>query len=175
MEQMIGRVGREMHWKQPSARKMEYQLLDGEECIAALRFRNSFGSFATAECAEGIWTFKRVGFWHPHVTVRKAEMESDLAIYRNHTWSSGGTLAFPDGRAYRASTNFWATQYAIETLDGQKLVSYASIGGMLHLSSKMVLHPAAASLAELPWLAVFGWYLAILMLMDSATTAAVAA
>ena len=56
-------IGRKLEWVQPSAWKMQYELRAGDELIATLRFRSSFGSFATAESADGCWTFKRVGFW----------------------------------------------------------------------------------------------------------------
>ena len=40
-------IGQELKWVQPSAWKMEYELRAGDELIATLRFRTSFGSFAT--------------------------------------------------------------------------------------------------------------------------------
>lgn len=44
-------IGRELEWVQPSAWKMEYELRTGDETIATLRFRSSFGSFVRAESA----------------------------------------------------------------------------------------------------------------------------
>ena len=46
---------------------MEYELRAGDMLAATLRFRSSFGSFATAEDGDGCWTFKRVGFWQTSV------------------------------------------------------------------------------------------------------------
>ena len=75
-------IGRDLHWNQPSGFKMEYELRDGETLAATLRFRSSFGSLATAESADGRWTFKRVGFWHPVITVRASNEEATLATFR---------------------------------------------------------------------------------------------
>ena len=93
------------------APRREYELHARDAVAATLSFRTSFGSFATAPRAEGTWTFKRVGFWHTRVTVRAAGTDADLAVFKNKTWSNGGTLELPGGRKYQADTNFWATRY----------------------------------------------------------------
>jgi hypothetical protein len=165
----------ELKWVQPNAFKMEYELRAGDAVAATLRFRSSFGSFATAESADGSWTFKRVGFWQTKVTIRASGTETDLAVFKNNTWSGGGTLELPEGRKYPASTNFWATQFEFKTEAGEALISYRSIGGMLHMSSAVEIHPLAEDLAELPWMVLLGWYLTVMMHMDSAAAVAATA
>ncbi len=164
-------VGKELIWTQPKALKMEYELRSGAELVGRLRFRSSLGSFATAECAEGCWTFKRVGFWQTHATVRECGSETDLAVFRNDTWSSGGALELPGGRKYPATSNFWATEYEFQTEDGVALIRY-KIHGVLHLSSQVEILPPASGLDEMPWMVLFGWYLVIMMYQDSAAAAA---
>ncbi len=164
--------GSDLKWVQPRALKMEYELRAGDILAATLSFRSSFGSFATAASADGSWTFKRVGFWQTRVTVRASGTETDLAVFRNNTWSGGGTLELPDGRNYPANTNFWATQYEFRTEKGEALISYKKIGGMLHMSSAVEIHTPAKDLAEMPWMVVLGWYLTVMMYMDSAAVAA---
>ena len=63
-------VGTELEWVQPHALRREFELRAGEEAVAKLEFRSTFGSLASAQSGEGTWTFKRVGFWRSHVTVR---------------------------------------------------------------------------------------------------------
>lgn len=167
-------VGHELKWIQPHAMKMEYELRAGDLVAAALRFRSSFGSFATATSADGSWTFKRVGFTQTKVTIRASEADSDLAVFKNNTWSGGGTLELPDGRSYPANTNFWSTQYEFKTQTGDPLISYRKIGGMLHMSSVTEIHPLARDLPELPWMVSLGWYLTVMMHMDSAVIVAAA-
>jgi len=164
-------IGRELEWVQPSAWKMEYELRAGDELIATLRFRSSFGSFATAESADGCWTFKRVGFWQTRVTIRGCGSEMDIAMFKNNTWSGGGTLELPDGRKVLATTNLWLTNFEFKTEAGETLVRFKT-GGLVHLSAKVEIQPAAAGVPELPWVVMFGWYLAVMMYMDSASTAA---
>ena len=172
MQHIRDLVGHELKWFQPHTLKMEYELQDRGEPAASLRFRSSFGSLATAESADGCWTFKRVGFWATRATVRECGAEQDLAAFRNDTWTSGGTLELPDGRSYRASTNFWATEYEFTTEAGEQLVKYRRIGGLVHSSAQVDILPAAAGLAELPWLVALGWYLTVMMQMDSAAVIA---
>jgi hypothetical protein len=168
-------IGQELKWVQPKAMQMEYELRSAEEPVASLRFRSSFGSLATGECADGCWTFKRVGFWRTRATIRVCGTETDIAAFHNNTWTSGGTLEMPDGRILPANSNFWMTQYEFRTEGGETLVRYRRIGGILHLSSEVEIRPAAASMPELPWLVILGWYLTVMMHSDSAAVVAVTA
>lgn len=168
MRQIAAMTGRELTWTQPHAFRMEYELRAADELIATLRFKSSFGSFATAESADGCWTFKRVGFWQTRATVRECGAETDLASFKNNTWSNGGTLELPDGRKFLASTNFWQTKYDFRTEAGEVLFSYTHIGGLFHSSALVEIQPAAANLPELAWMVMLGWYLVIMMQMDSA-------
>ena len=85
-------VGTELRWVQPHALQREFELRSGEHTAGTLAFRSAFGSLASATTDEGQWTFKRVGFWRSHVTVRAAGSDTDLAVFRNDTWTAGGTL-----------------------------------------------------------------------------------
>ena len=168
-------VGCELKWVQPRALKREFELRDGEEVVATLGFRSLLGTFATAGTADGSWTFKRSGFWRTHVTVRPSGSDSEIAIFRNSTWSGGGTLDLPDGRHFPANTNFWGSTYEFKDAGGVPLVRYRRITGVLHGSCLVEVTPAAVPLGELPWLVPLGWYLAVMMQQDSAGAAAAAA
>jgi hypothetical protein len=168
-------IGRQLQWAQPSAMKREFELRDGEELVATLRFRSSLGSLATVQASEGSWTFKRVGFWSTRVTICPAGSEEEIAVFRNATWHGGGTLELPDGRQFRASTNFWMTRYDFVDSADQRLVQFTRIRGAFHHSAQVEIAEAAAKLAELPWMVALGWYLAIKMRDDASGAAAGAA
>ena len=77
--------GQTLKWLQPNWLKMEYELHAGEEVVATLRFRSSFGTLATAQSADGCWTFKRVGFSKPAsrcalVTAKTSQASGDLKL-----------------------------------------------------------------------------------------------
>lgn len=174
MRRIVDLVSEPVRWEQPSAFKMEYELRAGQEVAATLRFRSSFGSFATGESADGCWTFKRVGFWRTRATVRVCGAEEDLGAFRNNAWTGGGVLELPDGRSYPANTSFWMTGYEFTTAGGAPLLRYHS-GGLLKLSATMEILAEARSIPELPWMALLGWYLYVMLYTDASTTGAVAA
>src|SRR5262245_13206354 len=87
-----------LQWVQPRALKMEYELRSGDQVVATLRFRSSFGSFATGKSGDVCWTCIRVGFWRTRATVRASDADTDLAVFHHSTWSEGGTLELASGR-----------------------------------------------------------------------------
>jgi hypothetical protein len=167
MRKIIELVDQQLKWVQPSALKMQYELRAGEELVAILRFRSSFGSFATAESVDGCWTFKRVGFWQTRVTVRPCGADADIAIFRNNTWSGGGTLELSDGQKFPATTNFWQSKLEFQNESGYTHIQFKS-GGLLHLSATVEIQPSAVGMPELPLMVMLGWYLIVMMNMDSA-------
>ena len=172
MKPMRECIERQLHWKQPSALKQRHELRDGESEVATLEFRNSLGTLATAQTAEGSWSFKRVGFFRTYVTIRAGDSEQDLGVFRPNTWSAGGTLELPDGRHFRADTNLWMTRYSFASTDEQPLVSFRRIAGVLHHSAEVTVHESARALPELPWIVPLGWYLSLLMQQDGGVAAA---
>lgn len=174
MKRIAGVIGRELKWVQPSTWKMEYELRAGDEILATLRFRSSFGSFATAESEDGCWTFKRIGFWQTRVTIRSCGSDTDIAVFKNNTWSGGGTLELPDGREFPATTNLWQTNLQFKTDAGETLVQFRS-GGLAHLSATVEISSDAAGVRELPLLVMFGWYLSVMMYMDASAAGTLAA
>ena len=171
MRKITELVGQQLKWVQPSALKMRYELRAGDELLATLRFRSSFGSFATGESADGCWTFKRSGFWQTRATIRVCGADVDIATFKNNTWSSGGTLELSDGRKFPASTNFWQTSFEFQDERGSPLIKFKN-GGLIHCSATVDVEPNAVSLPELPWVIMVGWYLTVMMHMDAATAAA---
>ncbi len=159
-------IGHELRWERPHALKMEYELRDASDRVATLRFRRLLGSLATGESADGYWTFKSVGFLQTRATIRTSGSDQELAVFRNNTWTGGGTLELPDGRRYGASTNLWTTSYAFTDPVGEPLVQYRRPHGLSLMPSVVEIHPAAARLDELPWLVMLGWYLAIQLQLD---------
>ncbi|MBN2147307.1 MAG: hypothetical protein JW726_07955 [Anaerolineales bacterium] len=167
-------VQRGLKWEQPSAFKSEYLLRSGEEVVASLKFRSAWGTHATAESADGCWTFKRMGFFQTRATVRACDSEEDLAVFRHNTWSGGGTLILTDGREFPATTNFWQTNLEFQDSSGEPLLVYKS-GGFFRFSADVEIFPSAVGMTELPWMVMFGWYLLLMMYNDSAAATAAAA
>ena len=175
MRRIADLYGQRLKWEQPSALKMAYEMRTADgELAATLRFRSSFGSFATAESADGCWTFKRVGFWQTKVTVRPCGSDDDIAVFKNNTWSGGGTLELSDGRTFQATTNFWQSKFGFETEAGEKLIQFET-GGLLRLSATVEIQASAVTIDELPLMVMLGCYLIVMMQSDTAAAAGAAA
>jgi hypothetical protein len=159
-------AGQELTWEQPKLLKMEYELRSGTELLATLRFRSSLGSFATAQFGESCWTFKRVGFFKTKVTIRLCDSENEIAVFNKDTWSGGGSLDFVDGRQFFASTNFWQTRYEFTTPEEEVLVRFKQHAGLKEsLQCRDLI--SSCSTGRDPLLICLGWYLAVLLYMDS--------
>lgn len=161
----------QLAWSQPSARRQEYELRASGELAATLKFRSLFGSLATAESADGCWTFKRVGFWQQRVSVRHCGSDVDAATFTNNTWQNGGTLEFVNGRQFRATTNFWNTKFEFRTAADEPLVRL-HYGGVFRLAADVEIYPAAFSMDELPVVVLIAWYLAVMLHRDAGAAAA---
>jgi len=170
MKRVADLAGRELRW----VKSKGYELRDGDDVVATLRFRSTWGSLATAESADGCWTFKRVGFLQTRVTIRKCESDEETAVFKHNSWTGGGTLEFPDGRRFTADTNCWQTKFAFSTETGEPLVRFTKIFGLLKLSSNVDILPAGATVAGAPWLVMLGWYLSVQMHNDAASSASAA-
>jgi hypothetical protein len=174
MLKIVDVADRGLRWSQPSGLRGRYELRSGDELVGTLVFRSAFGTLATAESGDGCWTFKRVGFWQHRATIRKCGEDADLAVFTNQTWGGGGTLEFPSGRRFRATTNFWHTNLEFVTEAGERLTRF-DYGGFFRMSAAVEVSRRALQLPELPLFVLFGWYLAVMLSRDAAAAAAVAA
>jgi hypothetical protein len=171
--------GLSAEWVQPKASVPSFHLRRGEMLFASLTFRSMLGTLATSQTSEGLWTFKRVGFLNPRVTIRVAGAEDDLAVYHPKVWGDGH-LAFKTGRSFVwKPVNFWATDWAFTDAKETPLLRLKSgvekegLRDLLKDQATLELLPASAGVEELSILVGLGTYLLILYRID--TAAAVAA
>ena len=169
-------------WVQPRASQNRFDLRSGEDLYAELEFPKWYGSLAIATSAEERWTFKRVGFFNPRVTVRSEGSETDLAVFRPKWTGSEGTTQLANGAAYTWKTaNFWATEYTWLNSAGEPLILYKQgveaswLADLFKTQARVEIQPAAQGLPELALLVILGWYLIILKQQDDASVVATTA
>jgi hypothetical protein len=86
----IGDVStQELTWTRAGALQRTYELRAGAEVIATVRCAQWRGACAVVEAGDSCWTFRRVGFWHPRVTVRVVGLETDLATFHVRAMGRG--------------------------------------------------------------------------------------
>jgi hypothetical protein len=163
-------AGGELAWVQPARTKQAFELHSGDEVVGTLVWARM--SLATGETADGSWTFKREGFWHPRVTVRVAASEDNVALF-SPNWGGGGTLDLVGRQQLRfGSANFWRSQWDWLDAAGKPLVHFKSRQGLLKLEGQVEIAADAATSPDVPLLVVLGWYLLVLFARDAAASSA---
>ena len=167
-------LGGALTWEQSEPRT--YELGRGDETLARLRWQSACGSLALGECALGCWTFKRMGFFHPYVTVRPAGAPNDLATLR--TEHRATRLQFADGRLFlwvRGTTR--GRERSFHDAAGRPVVTFAPESRRGTLWGSVATVEAGCSDETLALLALTGWYRLVLDKMDddAATLTAVMA
>jgi hypothetical protein len=165
-----------LRWTRPSMLTRQYELVSGTEVIGGLRWESMFGSLATAETADGTWTFKRAGFMTPRVTVRAPGSAADLAVLRVGL-KGDGLLHGPERRNYQwQRTNFWRSEWAFATETGRLLVGFDPDFSLLKHAATVKIEQEALPIPDLALLVTLGWYLMLLLSEEaSAVTASAAA
>ena len=162
-------ASQELVWVQPAALKRGHELRAGDEVVATLVFQR--GSLADAVAADGHWTFKRQGFWHPRVTVRVVGTDTDLAVFRPR-WMGGGTLDLPSGKGIDLSpANLWQTQWAWKEGESTSVV-FKSRHGLIKSGAEVDVAEEGLNRPDLSLLILLGYYLILLYAEDVAATSA---
>jgi hypothetical protein len=162
-------AGLPLLWVQPKAMQQQFELRCGDEVLAVMRWESSWRSGATAEMAEGSWSFRRQGF-RQEVVIEPAWGGAAVPTLRRH-WGSA-TLSFPDGHRYLWKRNgFWGTKRAWTAVDGVPLLGFKARPGFLKTGGEVEIYPLAAALPELALLVTLGWYLVVMEGRDAAAAA----
>ena len=80
MEKLSTIAPMQLTWAKTGDGKFELRAI--EKVYATIKWAKSDGSLATGETSEGIWTFKRAGFFKPFVTVRLSGNDTNLATLK---------------------------------------------------------------------------------------------
>lgn len=168
-----------LYWVQPKTMARFYLLHGGDHELASLDFQSAFGSLAIADTAEHTWSFKRMGFFNPRITVRLPDEETDLATFEPRWTGTEGTLSLAGGRTFQwRASNFWATKFAFLDSAGEPLLLFMEgseqgrLSDLFKTQALLEITPAGWQVAELDLLVTLGWYLLILYHEDAAAGAA---
>jgi hypothetical protein len=161
-------------WTQTKPLGRSYDLRSGDSLVGHLRFDNPCGSLACAEVRSENWTFKRVGFLAPRITVRAGNSAVDLAVFRPY-WGGGGTVdVVGRGQFLWKCVNFWRSKWAFVRTDNSPILQFSHQGVFSNASAKLEVEPSCLDFPELFLLVALGWYLMILAAEDAAAIMVVA-
>ena len=131
-----------------------------------LFFSGKSGSLAKGETAHGAWTFKREGFLHPRITVRKTESDTNCGAL---TLLAGGSgkLSLSWGEEFTFVTGGWLQSHWSFMRGPIEIIRFSRDGSSADVE---ILH-RAVSPETLSVLVLLGWYAPLLAAEEAAVIA----
>jgi hypothetical protein len=154
--------------------RQSYQLAAGHDLVATLDWVKRSGSLARGEAADGTWTFKRVGFFRPYITIRDADSDTDLATLRTGKRRES-VLEFADGRRFVwRPTRVRRREMAFATVADEVLLTMLPRTKLSTRFAEVEIQPGTEGVREQSLLALLGWYRTVLDFVDEELAAVVA-
>ncbi len=154
-----------------SVRPGRNYILEAEGLEAGrLAFSRVGGSLAKGMTAHGEWTFKREGFLHPRITVRKTGDDSNcgaLTLAAN----GNGKLALASGEEFNFITSGWLQSHWSFNRGLVEIVRFGRDGSSADVE---IINPTV-TVETLSLLVILGWYAPLLAADEAAVIATVAA
>ena len=146
--------------------RRSYQFAAGDDLVATLDWVKRAGSLARGEAADGTWTFKRVGYFRPYVSIRIADAPTDLATLRRST-RRDSVLHFADGRRFVwKPTRLRRRQMAFVSVAGETLLTMLPRTKLTRRHADVEIPRGVRGVRELSLLALVGWYRLLLDFED---------
>lgn len=159
--------GEKLTWIRESDDSRNFVLKAGQETVASLRWDKASGSLAIGESRGQRWTFKRVGYFHPHVTIRNFGEAAEMA--RVEVRGGGaGMIHFTDGERYNFLANLWRAEWEWSTPSGATMIKFRRDFSIDERAGHVEIPKEHLSTIHLPMMTVLGWYLIVLIAEDAA-------
>jgi hypothetical protein len=159
--------GEKLTWIRESEDSRNFILKGGQETVGSIRWDKEAGSLAVGEAKGQRWTFKRVGFFHSHITVRNYGVAEEFA--RVEVRGGGaGMIHFSDGERYNFLANLWRAEWQWATPSGSTMIKFRRDFSIDERAGDVLIPQEHLSTIHLPLLIVLGWYLIVLIADDAA-------
>jgi hypothetical protein len=175
MQEFATKAGDELAWRQPQNNVRNFELLRGEEAFGTLEFRSLWGTLAVASNPIQDWSFKRLGFLNPHITIRHPNADSDYALFFPKVFG-GGILQLLDGRPFNwEPTNFWRTRWHFTDKSAAPIMSFdlgneeRKLTDFLKLQAAVKVESSRITNQEFSIMVNLGFYLMVLYQADAAS------
>jgi hypothetical protein len=160
-----------LSWKQSRATQRSFDLISGERVYVSLRFVKIMGTLAEVVLDGATYTFKRAGFLHPKITVRKAPFEQDIGVVEM-SWKGTGTVEMSNGRRYLLEhSSAWNGCWKIISDANEVLAETKVKVAILRTEADVTVFEKGAGNADLLLLLALEWYIVALIQQESAAVA----
>lgn len=160
-------MGPGLQWTRDSSSKRNHLLSSAAGLAGKLSFVKSCGSLAEGETAQGAWTFKREGFLHPRVNVRRPGSDVTIGIL-SLSAIGNATLTLPGGAEYRFSISGWCRDHWRFDKGGRPVVRFERTHG----GAQATIESSGDDQHTLSLLLLLGRYIPLLVDADDAAMAA---
>ena len=161
MKSPDGAKSKSLRWEQSG--KLASRLVADGEVAATLTWARSWGSLATGKSGDREWTFKRLGFLRPRVTVREADSDSNLAVL-SINWAGEGAVVFSDGQTFQFKrSGFWHPEWSMLDSRGAGVLLLRPDSGWRRKKADVEIWGASTPNKRDVLLAILGWYVIILI------------
>jgi hypothetical protein len=135
--------------------------------IGRLAFSGKSGSLAKGMTAHGEWTFKREGFLHPRITVRKTGADSNCGALTLSA-NGNGRLTLAWGEEFSFVTGGWLQNHWSFNRNLMEIVRFSRDGSSADVE---VVNPTVSE-ETLSVLVLLGWYAPLLAADEAAVIVA---
>ncbi len=170
MEHIASYYLQPLSWHQPKARALFFELRAIGTLVGNLTLGGFLGSRATARSADGTWQFRERGLFHRTIHVTSEHPDGLVALYRDRTWTGGGTLLVHDRPFLRCVTKVWRSSVELQTVTGV-LVLRCPTHGLVHKRGPLQWGASPDLMVQYPWLVHFAWYLYLRALIRTISAA----
>lgn len=163
----------EWRWERPRLLQRRWHLLAGDEPIARLESPSVWRATMVAETAGATWRLRHQGFLLGTVCLERevaAGEYAPAATYRPAWFGAGRIESGADVLRWRRD-DFLGRRWTISTEDGAPLVTFERLPGLFRSGCRVIRADAAQGRADLPQLALLGWYVLVLMVRQAQATA----
>lgn len=161
-----------LRWEQPKWTQRLHRLVCGETAYATLEWPQAFRSTAVSNSRDGHYTFKRGGFLHPFITVRRQEFEMELAKM-SLDWKGNGEMVFTNAQRFTFTRDGLARfDYQVTDHRGTHLFALKKEMSSIKHGGEVRIAPAGMSHREIALLITLAWYLAVMVTEDASAAVA---
>lgn len=152
-------VNHPLEWRQPHARRSEWELCSGGARIGVLAVRGIFREETSAQGPSGTWRFR--GGWTGDTEIAAADASLPLARYESH-WSGGTITCIASALRFRwKRQGFWRTGYVLATESDTPCVVVRPVVGLTRFGAVVSVEPVGRRLAEIEPLVFLAWRLVL--------------
>lgn len=144
-------TGRELQWSRPHLSKRIYELRAGDTLVAELSFAKQLGWTATASADGQSREFTRAGLFRSTITVRDSTTGEEVATISDNPFKRKLHIMLVDESRFLLTSNFWGTEFAIQSSTGETLALMRSRGFLRRIWTAEIRY-AAKSNHHLLWL-----------------------